>query len=452
MGYTAFMSHPTSAALLSALNQAMRPGDFLDASALPDLLTRLTSLVESTAALAAEAGPEIALPVYEVFIGACFLKLLEINDPDGALSSVVEPLFCGWLSARQRAGHPAEDNLAIIDRWQAADDYGLLLGLEDQLIEALDEEGLACLEARALAILDAHPRPARDTPRPLRTGPQWTAATQLQAIYFRRGDAEHFEAISRRMGLTSDDCARLAGLVDEQGDQLRALALVEEGLVLAQRTLSAASPVSRQLAEHQRRLFLALGRQIEAIALAWGTFDARPDLEAFTALMQCVSEADRLHWQQHALDRAEQSGLKALFEIGLYVEDLDRLATRVMEAGPDVIARLSHFSTEPVADALAEQHPEPAALIYRSLALRILEADKSSWYGAAVEHLHQARACYLRAGQAGVWQALVGYIRRAHGQKHAFMAGFKRVLQGTEPVSRMPFLERAREQWEALAR
>lgn len=440
------MAHPSSSALLIKLDEA------LQRQGVSDLREALAPLVEQLHTLRREAGPGAALPVYEAFLGACALEAAQREDGGASLLPIVHGLFQGWLMARQGHGDDAEDTLAIARRWQQHPDVADLAGqLTIGLIDALDEAGLDALQRQALADLTAAPPLIEGTPRPLRIGPGWSAAEILLRIHRRRRDPDAYAALSQRLGITSDDCAHLAEMYTAEGDLRRALVWVEEGLTLADSTLSAASPTRGHLKTRQRQLYLQLGRWAEAAERVWGDYERAPGQALYAALMECLPEADRPQWRRRALERARRAGLDAFIDVALYAEALEPLAVAVVEAGPDVIARLSHFATEPVAVALEHEHPAAAALIYRSLALRILEADRRSYYDAAVEHLHRARLCYLAADQAGVWSALVDYVRRAHGQKHPFMAGFRRVVAGVEPTPEASLLDRAQARWREIS-
>jgi len=108
------------------------------------------------------------------------------------------------------------------------------------------------------------------------------------------------------------------------------------------------------------------------------------------------------------------------------------------------LEELSHYTTEPVATALRSSHAELAARLYRALAVRILDAKKSKYYGAALRHLEHARACYEAAGLEADWISLVDELRRVHRRKSSFMPSLERVVRRvTEPS----FFERAKRRW-----
>lgn len=85
--------------------------------------------------------------------------------------------------------------------------------------------------------------------------------------------------------------------------------------------------------------------------------------------------------------------------------------------------------------------------MYRALGMRIVDAGKSRYYDAAFQNFADARRCYLTAGLAGQWDALVLAVRGEHSRKTGFMKGFERVVAGGIGDAAVPFLERARARW-----
>lgn len=86
--------------------------------------------------------------------------------------------------------------------------------------------------------------------------------------------------------------------------------------------------------------------------------------------------------------------------------------------------------------------------MYRALGMRILNAKKSKYYGAALESFEDARRCYERARLGREWTALVNTVRAAHHRKSGFMSDFERLVAGNGPSTQLSFLDRARSRWE----
>jgi uncharacterized Zn finger protein len=82
--------------------------------------------------------------------------------------------------------------------------------------------------------------------------------------------------------------------------------------------------------------------------------------------------------------------LWAFIDICVETKEWPRLAKRVLAVDHQELESPSHHVTENVATELARQHRAAAARIYRALALRLLKAGKSKYYGFALEHLRPA--------------------------------------------------------------
>jgi hypothetical protein len=79
--------------------------------------------------------------------------------------------------------------------------------------------------------------------------------------------------------------------------------------------------------------------------------------------------------------------------------------------------------------------------------MRIVNAGKSKYYGAALDNLERAKKCHEKAGMGGDWEALVIDVRERHHRKRVFMAGFEGITSGIKRAPEPTFLERARKRW-----
>lgn len=108
---------------------------------------------------------------------------------------------------------------------------------------------------------------------------------------------------------------------------------------------------------------------------------------------------------------------------------------------------LSHYTTEPLACKLERSYPDISARVYWALCLRVINAGKSKYYDAALDHIERAKKCYAKAGLSADWQAVVADVRQRHFRKKGFMAGFEEVVSGAPKHVEPPFLERAKARW-----
>lgn len=147
------------------------------------------------------------------------------------------------------------------------------------------------------------------------------------------------------------------------------------------------------------------------------------------------------------MDAAAQANLGALIELWLETKELDRLVERLRLVENSELEALSHYTTEPAAKHLARSHPAVAAKVFRALGARILNAEKSKYYDAALSSFEDARDCYARAGLDSEWKAVVAEVRQDHHRKVGFMGGFERLVAGQGPSDEQSFLERAKSRW-----
>ncbi len=82
---------------------------------------------------------------------------------------------------------------------------------------------------------------------------------------------------------------------------------------------------------------------------------------------------------------------------------------------------------------LKRNHPEIAARLFCAMGMRIVNAKKSKYYGAALDNLGNAKRCYEKAGMDDAWAALVAEVREHHHRKYGFMPGFERLVAGSGP-------------------
>ncbi len=79
--------------------------------------------------------------------------------------------------------------------------------------------------------------------------------------------------------------------------------------------------------------------------------------------------------------------------------------------------------------------------------MRIVNAGKSKYYGAALDNLEHAKKCCARAGLRADLELLVADVRERQYRKKGFMAGLERIVSGEAKRREPTFLERARSRW-----
>ena len=136
-------------------------------------------------------------------------------------------------------------------------------------------------------------------------------------------------------------------------------------------------------------------------------------------------------------------------ELLVATKALERLAALVRRSENEPLETVSHYATEPAARKLEKPHPDAAARLWSAQGMRVVNAKKSKYYGAALSNFERARRCFEMAGLPAGWQRVVETVRSTHHRKTAFMAGFEKIVAGLGPSRKPSFLERAKARWGA---
>jgi uncharacterized Zn finger protein len=248
------------------------------------------------------------------------------------------------------------------------------------------------------------------------------------------------------MGLTPEDCHALASMLAARRKTEEALSWAERGIALVKQAPHG-SMAGYDLAALKRVLLAKLGRGEEALDAAWAEYREHPSKYSYDDLMKYVPKAERAAWHQKAIQAATGSDLHALIELLLETKELERLAEIVRRSTEDALAGVTHYATEPAANALEKSYPDLAARLWCAQGMRIVNAKKSKYYDAAVLNFERARRCFERAGLRAEWQRIVEKVRSEHHRKTGFMSGFEEVVAGPGPTEKPSFLERAKTRW-----
>jgi hypothetical protein len=429
---------PTLSEFQRAMEQALRPGAFIEYGVSHDFVRGLESVAERLNKLTL-TDPGSAVQLYETFIGACHEKAEELDDSGGNLAMFVQQLFVDWVRARQVAEHDAADTVRRLIAWIDDDPYGFCLHLEPHVAKAMDAQHLSAFARLARERLQqTAPDDRGSAGYPRR---RWTEA--LKHVIAARRDAEAYVELCRASGLSAADCSVVAEMIEHLGRPEEALAWVEQGLSLARKERLGGG-AEYELKKRHRELLRGLGRVAEAVASAWADFDEHPSQFSYRSLLELVPADERHTWRSRALTRGESADLGSAIDLFIESNETDRLARCVSRAPDAELEELSHYTTEPAATALRSSHAELAARLYRALAVRILDAKKSKFYGAALQYLEHARACYEAAGLEADWISLVDELRQVHRRKSSFIPGLERVVRR---MSEPSFFERAKRRW-----
>ena len=413
------------------IEAALDPGRFVGDRSCFSLLSDLEE-VESDIAPLLESAPDRAVALYEAFLAGCYEKVEELDDSSGAFGMFVEELFCGWVKARQAAGAAPEETAARLLGWMDDDPYGFCYGLETKVASVLDKAGLAALVAQVRE---------RFTSSKQR---RW--AEVLRALHIGQKDIAAYVTLAQQTGLSTKDCHAVARMLIAKRKPEEALSWVERGIEIVAKDPRGSSS-DYELQNLRRELLRKLGREQEALASAWAEFREHPSKYTYDDVMKFAPKQDRASWHAKAMEAAAGADLYSL--IGLFVEtkETGRLSELVKKSTDEELEAVSHYALEPAARRLEKAHPAEAARLWRAMGMRVVNAKKSKYYGAALGNFEQAKRCYVKAGLGADWDRVVREVREVHHRKTGFMPGFEDVVKGAGPSTEPPFLERAKARW-----
>ena len=435
----------TVQAIEAAMGTALAPDRFISDHAGYSFVSDLEKVRERIAGII-ETEPERAIALYETFIAGCYEKAEEVDDSTGSFGAFGGSLFSGWVTARQAAGADPADTVARLLAWMDSDQYGLCSGIETDIASALDDTGRTAWAAQIERLLDAG---AQQSQKTALHNPAYTLRRfdmMLRAIYVAQRDVDAYLALAERAGLTVQDCQAVATILVAENMTAEALEWVERGIEI-DRQVPHGSFAAHELQGLRRDLLITMGRNEEAVQSAWAEFERSPSTYSYKDLMKLVPESDRTSWHVKAIEAVVHSDLGSA--VGLLVEtkEIERLAEFVDGCADDQLERTSHYALEPAAKSLDQSHPGHAARLWCAMGLRIIDAGKSKYYGAALDNFERARRSFGAAGLEANWEQVVDRVRARHSRKTGFMAGLEEIVAGVEPEPVPTFLEKAKERW-----
>jgi tetratricopeptide (TPR) repeat protein len=399
--------------------------------------------------LAASGDAASTVGVYETFLAGCYDKAGEVDDSGGNFGMFFQELFISWIQARQRAGTDPAETVRCVLQWMDHDEYGFCFQIEGDVAKALNKRGFAIFASQLEQRLAAALAPLKETERQRIHDYPWAVRkpyAALRASYLAAGDVRAYLKLCEKIIPSPKDCEHVATLYKAKRRFAEALTWIERGLE-AESAGGWTNESSHRLSGLRQELLAGLGRRQESLESAWADFARQPSACGYADVMKYVPRDERPRWHEQALQTAEQADLWAFIDICVETKEWPRLANRVLAVDHAELESISHYVTEKAASGLTRKHPAAAAKIYRALALRVLKAGKSKYYGFALEHLRRVQRLYAKVGNQVEWHATVDEIRRDHARKRGFMASFDALLSGKKPAPTESFAERTRRRW-----
>ena len=417
------------------IERALCPGQFIGDRTCFSFVRGLKKIAADIQKLSS-AEPARSVKLCEAFLAGCHAKAERLDDSSGNFGMFVKDLICLWIKARQADGADADQTAATLLRWMDDDPYAFCYEIENDTSAAFDEVGRSAFEKQVRARFEAV---SGDSD----SWPYRRLSAVLRAIYLAQGNILAYVQLAERTGLTPTDCVAAAKLLAAQkpADGLR---WVERGRAL-EREKQLPSGAGYHLDNLHRDLLTKLGRGDEALQAAWADFRQHPSKYSYNDLMKFVPKIERAEWHQKAMNAATDAGLHSVIELLVESNEVERLADLVRGAAGGTLEAVGHYVMEPAAKKLERSHPVLAARLWRAQGMRILDAKKSKYYGAALSNFERARDCYVRAGLPVEWEETVRQVSAAHFRKTGFIGEFQKLAAGAKRGDRPSFLESAQQ-------
>jgi len=430
--------------LEKAIEAALSPGHFISYNTSWSFVEDVQGVADNISEIIRKE-PTRAARLYEIFIAACHEKAEEIDDSSGNFGMLVGDLFQGWVNARQTADCDPDETTSALISWMEDDPYGFCHDLDRGVVKILDKKGLEAF-VRQIRLKLEFSAIQSDEKKGFSGYARQGWGKALKTLLAAQQNVDAYIELCEQTELEAKDCLAIAKMYKSRRRFAEALAWVDRGLKISQsdRRLSFHENELRDL---KRTLLAKVGRSEDALQSAWVEFEACPSTFSYKELMRYVPGKEKVEWHEKAMTASEKGELSSLIELWLEQKEFERLVPRLHQTTDDELESLSHYEAEPLARKLKRSHPDVAARVYRVLCMRIVNAGKSKYYDAALNHIEHAKKCYAKAGLDAEWQAVVADVRKRHSRKKGFMAGFENMVTDLPKQVEPSFLDRAKARW-----
>ena len=395
-----------------------------------DLNTIVTVVLDELRPL----DPGAALDRLRRFLDGADTVLNRVDDGNGTVQAIFERASAAYVEIAGTLPPPEAGRLAVdLVAAFAADPFGPIGAILATLIPALAEEALADIDARLKDADAAMPKGGQA--RTATTDHQQAGRIQIlrlrQAIADRRGDVDAFIALESAILPGREDRVAIArrllaaGRAGEALDWIRRMQMPGVRIVTRADLIAGFDPRGPERARQALEIEIldALGRADEAQALRWARFEHEldaPMLRIYLTKLPDFEDEEALHRALNLAEAFPQPHRALTFLVGW--PDLDRAARLVM-AQPAIWQGDQYAVLGPAADALAQNHPLAATILYRRLLDGILEGGRSAAYPHGARYLTELDALAHRLEAGAISPTPDAYreqLRRSHGRKHAF--------------------------------
>jgi uncharacterized Zn finger protein len=419
-----------------AITDATRTGGFVDYGSAHGFARNIDAVIDSIQELLDEGHAAEVIELAENGIARCEQALGSMDDSDGNMSGLVERLgeihHTACLAAK-----PAPEELARrLFRGEVESSYDLFDGSAETYADVLGERGLAVYRQLAQAQWEKLPALAPGEDRHSYGHDRFRLTSIMESLARASGDIEQLVAVKCKDLSSSYSFLNVAEVYREAGQRDKALEWALRGLKTFVK-----QPDSRLedfIADEYHRLC----RHDEAMALIWGQFERRVDLQAYIHLKEHADRAKQWPaWRQKALELVHKEIGEAmrrprpqdrwtyhrppdhslLVEIYLWEKDAESAWQEAQVGG------CSNELWMRLAEHREKDHPADALAIYCKQIAPIVSRTNNEAYHEAFELIHTIKVLMARLDQHDQFAAYLDDLRKTYKPKRNFMAMLNRL-------------------------
>ena len=412
-----------------AITAATRTGGFVDYRYAGDFARGIEQVVHSLSQVLEAGYAEEAIPLIEYALRRVERAIEHMDDSDGYMGPILNSLQTLHHAACVAAKpHPVKLARRIFE-WELSGDWDTFYGAVRTYADVFGEAGLA--EYRRLAEIEWEEVPALGPgdERNAYQGNRSRLTAIMEAMATESGDLPALIDIMRR-DLSSSYCyLRIAKTCKAAGALDEAVAWAERGIeAFPNRT-------DPRLCEFLVAEYRRLGREQDALDLAWRSFVDRASLDEYKSLK---AQADRLQdwptWRDRALLHLRDEEPKGawftrgiewstgpvnsgstLVAVHLWEDDTDTAWKEACDKGCSVDQWLE------LAERRENEHPEDALRIRNDEIARLVNQTNNAAYREAIGQVERIGRLLFDEGREERFREYVANLRRVFKRKRNFM-------------------------------
>ena len=407
--------------LRRALDRATAVHGFLDYAEAPTWAAGVEDVADAIESAIGKGHADAVIGLAERGLERVSAAIEKSDDSDGYHGDLLRRFEEIHLAACRAAGPDPVKLARDMFRQELASDWDVFSGAVERYAEVLGEEGLA--EYRRLAEDEWSKVPAREPdpdrrPR-ARSHHDFTVTQMMESLARAVGDVDELIAVKAR-DLSSAYCfLELAQVCRDAGRADEALDWAERGLE--------AFPVHTdgRLVEFLTVAYLERARGAEAVALAWSSFEERPELEPYQLLKRAAEGTGAWDaWRPRALERVRaahrhpEAAGTTLVSIHDWEGEYDAAWAAAHEFGCD------RYRLSRLAKRTEDSHPEDAMAAFKAEVAEVLKMADRRNYAHAIGLLRRIERISAGLGRQGDFRAYATAVREDNRRRPSFCSMF----------------------------